>query len=241
MNFKNKIVVVTGGFSGTGRVIVNRFLSLKAKVYSLDKMYSGIKKKKYLVNYQINLSDYNEIKKFLNYIFDKEKKVDFLVNNAGTSLIFNKKNPYEYWNKTISTNLSAAFFLSNFLVNLLKRSKNASIVNIASISAKIAMANNQAYNSSKSGLIALTFSQAMDYKNYNIRSNCISPGYIKTAMTKKSFSDKKKYNERINRIMLKQYGESKDVAEMVIFLCSKKSNILMQKILLLMAGLIDKV
>lgn len=85
------------------------------------------------------------------------------------------------------------------------------------------MANNQAYNSSKSGLIALTFSQAMDYKNYNIRSNCISPGYIKTAMTKKSFSDKKKYNERINRIMLKQYGESKDVAEMVIFLCSKKS------------------
>ena len=50
-----------------------------------------------------------------------------------------------------------------------------------------------------------------------------SPGYIKTAMTKKSFSDKKKYNERINRIMLKQYGESKDVAEMVIFLCSKKS------------------
>ena len=63
----------------------------------------------------------------------------------------------------------------------------------------------------------------MDYKNYKIRSNCISPGYIKTAMTKKSFSDKKKYKSRIDRIMLKQYGESIDVAEMVIFLCSNKS------------------
>ena len=223
MNFKNKIVVVTGGFSGTGKVIVDKFLSLKAKVYSLDKMYLGVEKKKFLVNYQIDLSNYDEIKRFSDYIYKCEKKVDFLVNNAGISLPFNKKNPYEYWNNTISTNLSAAFFLSNFLVKLLKKSKNASIVNIASVSSKIAMANNQAYNSSKSGLTALTFSQAMDYKNYKIRSNCISPGYIKSAMTKKSFSDKKKYKSRIDRIMLKQYGESIDVAEMVIFLCSNKS------------------
>tara|TARA_Y100001970_G_C14256359_1_gene875758 strand:+ start:4584 stop:5318 length:735 start_codon:yes stop_codon:yes gene_type:complete len=237
LKFKNKIAVVTGGFTGTGKVIVDKLIKSSAKVYSLDKMHPGLKKKKNLISYKIDLSDHNQIKNFSKYIYQKESRVDFLINNAGISLPFNKKNIFEYWNQTLNTNLSSAFFISNFLIDLLKKSKYASIVNIGSISSRIAMAENQAYNISKSGLIALTFSQAMDYKNFKIRSNCISPGYIKTAMTKKSFFNKKKYKERINRIMLKQYGESTDIAEMVMFLCSKKSKYINAENIIIDGGL----
>ena len=85
------------------------------------------------------------------------------------------------------------------------------------------MSNNQAYNCSKAGIVSLTYSQAIHYKNLKIRSNCVSPGYIKTSMTKKSFLNKKKYNERVKRMILENYGDSIDIAEMVLFLSSKKS------------------
>ena len=80
------------------------------------------------------------------------------------------------------------------------------------------MSNNQAYNCSKAGIVSLTYSQAMDYKNLKIRSNFISPGYVKTTMTKKSFLNKKKYNEKVKRMIIENYGESLDIAEMALFL-----------------------
>lgn len=240
MSFKNKVVVVTGGFEGTGKVIVNKFRNQKAKVYSLDNKYVRNKKIKNFITYKIDLSNFNEIQQFVNYLAHKEKKIDILVNNAGISRSYEEKNIFEYWTKTLNTNLSSAFFLSALLVKLLKNSKYPSIINIGSISSKIAMSNNQAYNCSKAGIISLTYSQAMDYRNLKIRSNCISPGYIKTLMTKKSFLDKKKYNERINRMMLQNYGESKDIAEMVLFLSSKKSKYINAENIIIDGGLLRK-
>lgn len=240
MNFKNKVIVITGGYSGTGLVLVNEFIKLNAKVYSLDYKFSKVSKKKNLVRYGIDLSKIEEIEKFFSYLKKEEKKVDFLINNAGRSLEYDKKNIFDYWNKTINTNLSSAFYLSNFLANLLKKSKSPAIVNIASISSKIAMSNNQAYNCSKAGLVALTFSQAMDFKKFKIRSNCISPGYIKTAMTKKSFANKKKYAERIKRIISNNYGESQDVAQLAIFLCGEKSKYINAENIVIDGGLTRK-
>ncbi len=240
MEFKNKVIVITGGYSGTGKVIVNKFRDLKAKVYSLDIKYSGIKIKKNFITYKIDLSNFNEIKKFVNFLTLKEKKIDSLINNAGASTLFDEKKIYEYWNKTLNTNLSSVFFISTLLVKLLKKSNYPSIINIGSIASKIAMSNNQAYNCSKAGIVSLTYSQAMDYKNLKIRSNCISPGYIKTSMTKKSFLNKKKYNERVKRMILENYGDSIDIAEMVLFLSSKKSKYINAENIVIDGGLIRK-
>lgn len=240
MEFKNKVIVITGGFAGTGKVIVNKLRNLGAKVYSLDYKYSGVKINKNFITYKIDLSNFSEIKKFVNFLTLKENKIDTLINNAGISTSFDKKKIFEYWNKTLNTNLSSAFFLSTLLVKLLKRSKYPSIVNIGSIASKIAMSNNQAYNCSKAGIVSLTYSQAMDYKNLKIRSNCISPGYVKTTMTKKSFLNKKKYNERVKRMIIENYGESLDIAEMALFLSSKKSKYINAENIVIDGGLTKK-
>ena len=86
------------------------------------------------------------------------------------------------------------------------------------------MSNNPAYNVSKAGLQNLSYSLAMDFRKHKIRVNNICPGYIKTKMTKKSFSNKKAFSERVNRMMLNTYGFPKDIAKAAIFLASENSN-----------------
>ncbi len=223
MDLKNKIAVITGGFRGSGAEVIKLFIENNYKVYSLDKNFK--KKIEYIennVNYKIDLSDFNQIKRFANFIKKKEKKIDCLINNAGISLVKNK-NINTYWNKTLSVNLNAIFFITEFLLPLLKKSKFASIVNISSISSKVAMSKNPAYNAAKAGVLALTASQALDYSNFKIRSNAICPGYIKTNMTKKSFQNIKLRNERLKRLIIKRYGEPEEVANLVHFLCTEKS------------------
>ena len=126
---------------------------------------------------------------FCNYIKKRENKIDCLINNAGISLKKQNSKNYKYWEKTININLTAPYILSENLIPLLKNSNNASILNISSVASKIAMSENPAYNVSKAGLISLTESQAFDYSKFKIRSNAICPGYIKTNMTKKSFTN----------------------------------------------------
>lgn len=150
-----KIVVITGSFQGNGEEISNIFLNNNSKVYCLDFRYKKkIENNKDLIKYKINLENNNEIIKFCNFIKKKEKKIDCLINNAGVSL--KKKNKgNDYWEKTIKINLTAPYLLSENLISLLKKSNNASIINISSIAAKIAMSENPAYNVSKAGLISL--------------------------------------------------------------------------------------
>ena len=86
------------------------------------------------------------------------------------------------------------------------------------------MSNNPAYNVSKAGLQNLSYSLAMDFRKFKIRVNNICPGYIKTNMTKKSFNNKKSFNERVDRMMLNTYGFPNDIAKAAIFLASENSS-----------------
>jgi len=237
-DFQNKLVIVTGGSNGNGKKIVEQFLDNGAKVYNLDKKIP--KKKKNLISLQINLENVNAIENFVNSFKKKEKKLFCLVNNAGVSLDIKKYNYLDYWNKTIDTNLRSSYILSILLKDCLKKENNANIINISSISAKIAMSDNPAYNISKAGLIALTKSLAFDYEKENIRVNSISPGYIRTNMTKKSFNCKRLFKKRIDRMIIKKYGDSNDIANLVMFLASQKSSYINAENIIIDGGLTKK-
>ena len=102
------------------------------------------------------------------------------------------------------------------------------------------MSNNPAYNASKGGLSALTFSLAMDFAKYKIRVNGVSPGYIKTDMTKKSFNNSKQFKKRVERMMLNSYGAPQDVANTVLFLSSSKAKYINSTEIIVDGGLLKK-
>tara|TARA_Y100000590_G_scaffold465856_1_gene639386 strand:+ start:436 stop:1170 length:735 start_codon:yes stop_codon:yes gene_type:complete len=239
--FSNKVIVITGGYKGNGLAIVENFINNNAKVYSLDSKYP--KKKEIngkLVKLKTKIDSFKQIKNIINEIGRKEKKIDVLINNAGISLKLSKKNILSHWNKTIATNLTAPYLLSLLCLPYLKKSKQSSIVNITSLNGKIAMSNNPAYNASKGGLSALTFCLAMDFSKYSIRVNGVSPGYIKTDMTKKSLNNKYEFKKRINRMMIPKYGSPKDIADAVFFLASKNAGYINATEIVVDGGLLKK-
>ena len=102
------------------------------------------------------------------------------------------------------------------------------------------MLDNPAYNASKGGLSALTFSQAMDFAKYKIRVNGVSPGYIKTNMTRKSYNDSIQYKKRVSRMMLDNYGTPEDVANTVLFLSSSEAKYINSTEVVVDGGLLKK-
>lgn len=237
--FLNKDIIITGGSGGNGSAICMKFLKSGARVHNLDIKKSNLKNKN-LVEYKVDLSKHKEILKFVKNFKKKKKKILCLINNAGLSKNPSSKDLLKYWDETINLNLKAPFFLSIYLKNLLSKEVNSSIINISSIASKIAMKNNPAYNISKAGLNALTHSFAFDFSKEKIRVNSICPGYIKTNMTRKSYSNKIQKRVRTNRIINARYGNPEEIADLVIFLASKKSSYINAEEIIIDGGLLKK-
>ena len=124
----------------------------------------------------------------------------------------------KYWDQTLKINLTVAFNCSQTVMKFMLKKKNGSIINITSINAELGFPNNPAYIASKGGLKMLGKSMAKDLGKYGIRVNNLGPGYIKTDMTKKSFSNKKLRKERAQHTMLGRWGEKDDLVGPCIFL-----------------------
>ena len=145
----------------------------------------------------------------------------FLVNNAGVT-IPGAPQTDEAFAKTIDVNLTAPFAWTRLFARHVADGRIASggIVFIGSLATQLGFPNNPAYQASKSGVLGLSRSFAYDLGPAGIRVNCISPGYIATAMTKTSFGDPQMNADRARHTLLGRWGRPEDVANAVAFLCS---------------------
>ena len=128
----------------------------------------------------------------------------------------------EQWQKVLDINLTANFLLIRECLKIMIKQKSGKIINISSmvgLTGNIGQAN---YSASKAGLIALTKTIALEYASKGITANCIAPGFIDTAMTKKLSNDMKQ--NIVKNIPLKSYGKPIDVANTALFLASYLSN-----------------
>lgn len=237
---KRKVVVITGGGRGIGQEIANEFFKKNYSVYTLDKNFS---KNENFIKYKkikVDVTKFNNIKKILKNISHTQGCIDVLINCAGISQPLKKNDLIKYWETTLKNNLTSAFMTSMFALPYLRKSKYPSIINITSITAKLGMSNNPAYNASKAGLQNLSYSLAMDFRKFKIRVNNICPGYIKTNMTKKSFNNKKSFHERVDRMMLNTYGFPNDIAKAAIFLASENSSYINASDIIVDGGFLHK-
>ena len=145
----------------------------------------------------------------------------FLVNNAGITRPGLPQSD-EAWTSTISVNLTAPFLWSREYSSRVETGqiRNGGIVFIGSLATQLGFPENPAYQASKSGVLGLTRAFAFDLGARGIRVNCVSPGYIATAMTAGSYSDPVLHAARRRHTLLDRWGKPEDVAHVVAFLCS---------------------
>ena len=162
----------------------------------------------------------------IDYVLNFYSKIDILVNNAGVSFGDQSFETYssENWERTYQVNLKAPFELIQMVTESMKKEGLGSIINITSLNAELAFPGNPAYIASKGGLRQLTKSAAYDLAKYGIRANNIAPGYMRTAMTEKSYNDPKMHTDRKNRTLLGRWGTSEDLVGAAIFLASDASS-----------------
>ena len=222
-NIKNFVTIVTGSGRSIGLKIAASFYEYGAKVIRID---LNLKKHKLYKfdDYIIDLTKQKLVDRCVNEIKHKYGRIDVLINNAGVTI--NSTNFYDekILKKTLSVNLIAAYNLSNKVCKIMSKRKKGSIINITSLAAERGFIGNPSYQVSKAGLKQLTKALACDWGQKNIRINNVCPGYIKTPMTMRSFKNSKLKKNRDTRMILKRWGEPKDLVGPCIFLASDSSS-----------------
>ena len=227
-DLKDKNIIVTGASGGIGNSIIGKLnqaganiLASGTRIEKLEELkgkYSNIK----ILNFDISQSD--KIEEFVEHA-TKELggSLDCIVNNAGiTQDNLAIRMSLEEWQKVIDINLTSTFLMSKYAIKKMLKNKYGKIVNITSVVGHTGNLGQANYTASKAGIIAMSKSLAIEYAKKNININCISPGFIKTAMTDKL--DDKFKEAIISKIPSARLGEPDDIANAVLFLCSSQSS-----------------
>ena len=227
-DLKNNNIIVTGSTGGIGNSIIKKLYDAGANILAtgtknekldeLSKKFQNIKVLKFDISQTDNLE---------NFIEDATKqlggKLDCIVNNAGiTQDNLAIRMSIEEWKRVIDINLTSTFLISKFAIKKMLKNKKGKIINITSVVGHTGNLGQTNYTASKAGIVAMSKSLAIEYAKKNINVNCISPGFIKTAMTEKI--DDKFKEVIISKIPSARLGEPEDVANAVIFLASSQSD-----------------
>jgi 3-oxoacyl-[acyl-carrier protein] reductase len=228
MDLNQKNIIVTGASGGIGNSIVERLNELggnilatgtrEEKLQELKEKFSNIKILKF------DISNHDKIEEFINNATEElGGNLDCIVNNAGiTKDNLTIRMSMEEWSKVIDINLTSTFLMSKFAIKKMIKNKSGKIINITSVVGHTGNVGQANYTASKAGIVAMSKSLAIEYAKKNINVNCISPGFISTAMTDKI--DEKYKETIISKIPANRLGKPVDVANAVVFLASSASD-----------------
>ena len=228
IDLSNINVILTGATGVIGGEILDLFNKSKANVIAtgtnLKKLETINTKYENVTTKKFDISDHNSIENFVNEcneIF--QGKIDILVNNAGITIDnLSIRMKDDEWNKVININLTSSFLISKNVIKKMLKNKKGKIINITSVVGHTGNVGQANYAASKSGLIGMSKSLALEYGKKNITVNCVSPGFIKSEMTDKIADNFKE--TMLDKISLERFGMPIDVANAVLFLSSNLSD-----------------
>jgi 3-oxoacyl-[acyl-carrier protein] reductase len=227
-NLEKKNIIVTGASGGIGNAIIKKLYETGANILASGTRFEKLEElKKNFENIKIlkfDISQSDKIEEFIeNATSELGGSLDGIVNNAGiTQDNLAIRMNLEEWQKVININLTSTFLMSKFAIKKMLKNKSGKIVNITSVVGHTGNLGQANYTASKAGIVAMSKSLAIEYAKKNININCISPGFIKTAMTDKI--DEKFKEVIISKIPSARLGEPDDIANAVLFLSSDQSN-----------------
>lgn len=258
-SLKGKVVLVTGGGRGIGKEIAKLFVKQGAEVIIISDVKKDLEESKAEIIKNVGKVDFvvcdnskeEDIKKVMNYILSKYKKLDILVNNAGfykenvdTHKLELKNNEMnikfneELINKLISVDVLAYWRFGLYAAEIMKKQKKGVIINISSVNAICGKCVCDIYDMTKAAVNVLTLNQAMQLAEYNIRVNAICPSSVVTSMRDRATAE---YLEGISReeydkkeastIPLGRIGKAEDIAYCALYLASDEANYLTGQII----------
>ncbi len=225
---RNEKIFITGASGGIGSAICDKFIKKKFKLVLTSSSDDKILKlkEKYGKNhyyYKVDLSDAINLQTCLDEISNNHKDITTIVNNAGRTkdnLIFRMKN--DQWSEVLQTNLSSNYQIIKSLLPNMLSNKYGKIIGISSIVGLTGNVGQANYVASKSGLVGLYKSIALEVARRNINVNIISPGFISTSMTDNLNEEQKK--SYLSKIPMMRFGDPYDIANLVFFLSSEDSS-----------------
>ncbi len=218
INFKNQVVVITGGSSGIGLAMAKLFVEAGARVVCVDLKAptEPLENCHYL---EADVSDFKQVQECVKNILSEQQTIDCLINNAGISrdaTVWSMTE--EQWDVVLNVNLKGAFNFIHHVAPHFREKNSGKIVNISSINGlrgKFGLAN---YAASKAGLIGLTKTVAKELGRHNVNVNAIAPGYVNTPLTQSL--PEKIIDEAKAETVLGRLAKPEDVANLALFLCS---------------------
>ena len=227
--FKNTIVLVTGAASGIGLEIARQFVEEGATVVGADINETNLKETgdklgDRFIARMCDIGKADQVRDLCKYIEGKFERLDVLVNNAGAGRL---QDPEEVEEADFYFNYDVLFkgpvLLVKHLAPLLRESANASVINIASIAARINAAKHVMYATAKAALEKFTQHLTRDLPG--IRFNCILPGVIDTPILKNYGEENLPaiFELVASRVPCGRVGTTEDIANCVLFLCSDKA------------------
>lgn len=233
MRFRNKVAFVTGGASGIGKAIAERFVSEGGKVMAADRTIKKLKTSANLKFIKVDVSREKEMKRALEKTRQVFGKIDIVVNNAGIwGMQELKKLTEKEVDRIFGVNTKGVLWGMKHAFKYLRR-PNAKkriggkgvILNIASIAGLMSEHGWTSYDISKTSVIAATKVAALEYGKHGIRVNAIAPGAIATPLILKENQLKNPPSDPwIKTLPIPRYGRPEDVAALAAFLCSDEAD-----------------
>lgn len=223
-DFSGRVILITGGSGGIGSATVQLFLEAGALVYVADlKRPSPVERaqeSELSCFIEVDVTHFGQVGACVAKILQREGKVDCLINNAGIArdaVVW--KMTEQDWDAVLGVNLKGAFNFIHHLAPHFRSRQRGKIVNISSINGlrgKFGLAN---YSASKAGLIGLTKTVAKELGRSNVNVNAVAPGMVETPLVHNLPEAIRQ--EALGETVLQRLAEPRDVAHLILFLCSE--------------------
>jgi len=233
-SLKGKIVFVTGASSGIGMASAKMFAKNKTNLILIARRIDRVQKlaselrKKYKIDVltgKLDVRSYSAVKKFVNNLPEKWKKMDILLNNAGLSRGLNKiqNGVLSDWEEMLDTNVKGLLYVSKVVIPLMLKHNKGHIINIGSIAGHEVYTGGNVYCASKHAVDAITKGMRMDLIDTGIKVSTIDPGLVNTEFSLVRYHGDKKRADTTYNGMIPLKAE--DVAESVEFIATRNENV----------------